>query len=76
MAVTLTSADKALKSLYLDVVAEQLNFKVNPLLAQIKQNSDDVWGKEVRKLAQAQEHKIRMLKGHLLEAEKRTQILI
>ena len=51
MAVTLTSADKALKSLYLDVVVEQLNYKVNPLLAQIKQNSDDVWGKEVRKLA-------------------------
>lgn len=51
MAVSLTSADKALKSLYLDVVAEQLNYKVNPLLAQIKQNSDDVWGKEVRKLA-------------------------
>ncbi|MBQ0099038.1 MAG: phage major capsid protein [Firmicutes bacterium] len=51
MAVTLTNADKALKSLYLDVVSEQLNFKANPFLAQIKQTTNDVWGKEVRKLA-------------------------
>ena len=51
MAITLTNADKALKSLYLDVVAEQLNFKANPLLASIKQSTNDVWGKEVRKLA-------------------------
>ena len=50
--VTMTGADKALKSLYLDVVAEQLNTSVNPLLAAIKQTSQDVWGKEVRKLAQ------------------------
>ncbi len=51
MAITLTSADKALKSYYLDVVAEQLNKNANPLLSMIKQTSDDVWGKEVRKLA-------------------------
>ncbi len=51
MAVTLTNADKALKSFYLDVVAEQLNYKTNPLLSAIKQTTDDVWGKEVRKLA-------------------------
>lgn len=51
MAVNLASADKALKTLYLDVVAEQLNDKVNPLLARIKRSSNDVWGKEVRKLA-------------------------
>ncbi len=51
MAVTLTNADKALKSLYLDVVAEQLNLKANPFLSVISQSSDDVWGKEVRKLA-------------------------
>ena len=50
--VTMTSADKALKSLYLGVVAEQLNTNVNPLLAAIKQTTQDVWGKEVRKLAQ------------------------
>ena len=51
MAVTLANADKALKSLYLDVISEQLNTKVNPLLAAIKQSTNDVWGKEIRKLA-------------------------
>ncbi len=51
MAVTLTGADKALKSYYLDVVAEQLNNNTNPLLAMIKQSTDDVWGKEIKKLA-------------------------
>ena len=50
--VTISSADKALKTLYLDVVAEQLNTEINPFLARIKQTSSDVWGKEVRKLAQ------------------------
>lgn len=49
--VTMTSADKALKSLYLGVVAEQLNTSVNPFLAEIKKTSQDVWGKEIRKLA-------------------------
>ena len=51
MAVTLTNADKALKNLYLDVVAEQLNTQTNPFLSVIKHSTDDVWGKEVRKLA-------------------------
>lgn len=50
MAVNLTSADKALKTLYLDVVSEQLNNNVNPLLARVKQSTNDVWGKEIRKL--------------------------
>ncbi len=50
--VTLSNADSALKSLYLGVVSEQLNTEVNPLLAKIKQTSADVWGKEVRRLAQ------------------------
>ncbi len=50
--VTISSADKALKTLYLDVVAEQLNTEINPFLARIKQTTSDVWGKEVRKLAQ------------------------
>ena len=51
MAVNLTNADKALKTVYLDVVSEQLNGATNPLLAKIKQSTEDVWGKEVRKLA-------------------------
>ncbi len=50
--VTMNSADNALKSLYLGVVSEQLNTSVNPLLARIKQTTQDVWGKEIRRLAQ------------------------
>lgn len=49
--VTLTSADNALKTLYLGVVAEQLNTAVNPLLSKFNQTTSDVWGKEIRKLA-------------------------
>jgi len=49
--VTLASADNALKTLYLGVVAEQLNTSVNPLMARFEQTSSDVWGKEIRKLA-------------------------
>lgn len=48
--VTMETADKALKSFYLDAVSEALNLNVNPLLAQIKQSVADVWGKDVRKL--------------------------
>ena len=49
--VTLTSAESALKTVYLGVVANQLNVNANPLLGKIKQSTKDVWGKEVRKLA-------------------------
>lgn len=52
MAVNLTNADSALKSAYLDVVSEQLNYNVSPFLAVITRSTNDVWGKEVRKLAQ------------------------
>lgn len=48
--VTISSAENALKTLYLGVVSDQLNTKVNPLLAKIRQSTADVWGKEVRKL--------------------------
>ena len=50
MAVNLTNADNALKSYYLDAVSEQLDNKVSPFLAQIKKTTDDVWGKDVKKL--------------------------
>jgi hypothetical protein len=49
--VTLSSAENALKTLYLGVVSQQLNTNINPLLAKIKQSTSDVWGKEIRKLA-------------------------
>lgn len=48
--VTMTSADKALKTLYLGAVTDQLNTEINPLLSAIKQTTTDVWGKEVRRL--------------------------
>ena len=49
--ISFTTAEKALKSFYLSVLAEQLNTNVNPLLAKIEQTSSDVWGKEIIKLA-------------------------
>lgn len=49
--ITLTSADNALKDVYLGVVSDQLNTNVNPLLAKIKQTSSDVWGKNIIKMA-------------------------
>lgn len=49
--VTLTTADKALREVYLGVLSNQLNTSVNPLLARINQTTSDVWGKEIRKVA-------------------------
>lgn len=48
--ITLSTASAALKTLYLGVLTEQLNTKINPLLAQIEQTSNDVYGKEIKKL--------------------------
>ena len=50
MAVSLLSADKALKTAYLDVVSNYLDYGVNPFFAKIKKTSDNVWGKEIKKL--------------------------
>ncbi len=50
MAVNLTNADSALKTLYLDAISHQLDNSVNPLLSAISKSSNDVWGKEVRKV--------------------------
>ncbi len=49
--VTINSAENALKSVYLGVVANQLNVNANPLLSKIKKSNKDVWGKEIIKLA-------------------------
>ncbi len=49
--ITINSAENALKTLYLGVVADQLNTAVNPLLARFDKTSSNVWGKEIRKLA-------------------------
>lgn len=48
--VTLTSANAALKTMYLDVVANQLNTQIHPFLAQVEKTSQDVVGKSVKKL--------------------------
>jgi len=48
--VTITTAQNALKDLYLDVVSEQLNTKTNVLLNQFKQTTNDVYGREVQRL--------------------------
>ena len=49
--VTLQSAENALKTVYLGVIANQLNTNANPLLTKIKQSTNDVWGKEIKKVA-------------------------
>ena len=49
--ITLSNAENALKTLYLGVVAEQLNTAVNPFLGAIEKTTSDVWGKQVVKLA-------------------------
>ncbi len=49
--ITITNAEKALKTFYLDVVAHQLNMESNPFYAKIKQSENNVYGKEVRKPA-------------------------
>lgn len=51
MAVNLTNADSALKSYYLDAVSNQLDNKTDPFLAAIKKTTENVWGKDVKKLA-------------------------
>ena len=48
--VTMETADNALKTFYLGAVSDMLNMSVNPLLAQIRQSTADVWGKDVRRL--------------------------
>ena len=48
--VTMDTADNVLKSFYLDAVTESLNMKVNPFLAQIERTSENVVGKDVKKV--------------------------
>ena len=50
MAVTLANADKALKSVYLDVISDQIDKYSSPLLSRIKKTTDSVYGKDVKKL--------------------------
>ena len=48
--ITVTTADSALKSFYLDAVVDALNIEANPFLAQIEKSTNDVVGKDVRRI--------------------------
>ncbi len=48
--VTLNSADKALKSFYLQAITDSLDTKANPFLAKIQKTSNSVTGKDVIKV--------------------------
>ena len=50
--VSMATADHALKTVYLGAITEQMNTEVNPLLAKIKQSTEDVWGKDIKRLVQ------------------------
>ena len=45
--ISLTEANKALKDVYLDVIANQLNTNVDVVLGKIVQTTSDVYGKEI-----------------------------
>lgn len=47
--ISISTAENALKTVYLGTITDLLNTKSNPLLAKIEQTSSDVWGKEVRR---------------------------
>lgn len=48
--ISLTTADKALKNIYLTAVTNQLNTSVNPLFAKIRQSTNNVYGNTIKKL--------------------------
>lgn len=49
--VDFTTANNALKTVYLGVLTDVLNLKTNPLFAKIKQSTKGVYGKEIKVLA-------------------------
>lgn len=50
MTVTMKTADSVLKTAYLDVVSEYLDYNANAFLSKINKTTDNVWGKEIKKL--------------------------
>lgn len=48
--INLTTADKALKDIYLTAITNQLNTSANPLFARIKRSTNNVYGNSIRKL--------------------------
>jgi len=49
--INLTTANNALKTVYLDVLDNMLNVSVNPLFSKIKKSSEGVYGKEIKVMA-------------------------
>lgn len=47
--ITLSTAEKALKTVYLGVIGNQINMGANPLLTKIKQTTNNVYGNEIVK---------------------------
>ena len=47
--ISLTQANNALKDVYLDVIANQINCNTDVLLGKIKQTNSDVFGKKINK---------------------------
>lgn len=47
--ITVSTAEKALKTVYLGVIGNQLNYGANPLLSKIKQTTNNVYGNEIVK---------------------------
>jgi len=54
--ISLQSAENALKSFYLDAVKETLDLQTSPLLAKIERSSENVCGKDVKKLVRIGVH--------------------
>lgn len=50
MTITTQTADNVLKTAYLDVISNYLDYDANPFFSKIKKTSDNVWGKEIKKL--------------------------
>ena len=48
--ISLQSAENALKSFYLDAVKDSLDAKTSPLLAKVEHSTENVYGKDVKKL--------------------------
>jgi len=46
--ITISSAEAALKTVYLDVLSQQLNTNVNPVYSKIKQSGENIYGKDIR----------------------------
>ncbi|MCL2752462.1 MAG: hypothetical protein FWE62_06895, partial [Firmicutes bacterium] len=46
--MTIANAEAALKTVYLNVISNQLNNNVNPVYAQIKKSSENIVGKEIK----------------------------